>query len=260
MTFVTRNNGQLFYQVFGSGKETLLAYHGFGQDKGIFMEWANILGDKYRIIAFDLFYHGSSSRENEKLSKRDWQEWLALVLDKEAVSEFSILGYSLGGRFALATALGFPHLTIELTLIAPDGVFLTPWFKLATTPGVKLAFKYFMMHPDKLEKLLALNERSRILNRYVVDFVRKELGDEENRRRVYASWNDFKTLGYSRRDLIRLFNKYTFKRHLIIGNKDHIIHPKNILPIINQMGSFKVDILPMKHHQLAKPEVAELLR
>ena len=207
MTSVTNQNGQLSYQVFGTGEEILLAFHGFGQSGKIFEEWAQVIGSQFTIYAFDLFYHGNSMRPFQNLSKTEWEEWIQLFLAKEGFARFSILGYSLGGRFAISTAILFGERVNKLFLVAPDGIFLTVWFKLSTTPGLKLLFKYFVMHPDRLERMLAFNERSRMINRYVADFARKEMGDLENRKRVYRSWNFFKTLGYTKKALVRHFSK-----------------------------------------------------
>ncbi len=259
MTKVELDNGQLVYTKHGGGYKILLAFHGFGQDKNVFKEWVKILEKEFTIYAFDLFYHGESSREYGKLSKKEWCQYLKKFLDKESINKFSVLGFSLGGRFAIASSLAYPKNIDQLILIAPDGVFLTIWFKLATNSTIKWLFKYFMLNPDKLDKLLAFNRKYKLVNTYIEDFVKKEMGSPENRKRVYISWNHFKSLGYSRKILSREFNKHGFKRRIILGSKDHVIRPKDILPIIEDMGNFKIDILPMKHHQLIKSEVASLI-
>ena len=158
-------------------------------------------------------------------TKKEWQVYLQSFLDKEDIHSFAILGYSLGGRFAIASALAFPTQTTELILIAPDGVFLTLWFKLATNPGIRWLFKYAMLNPQVLDRLISFNDRYRIVSPYLGDFVRKELGEGENRKRVYISWNNFKTLGYSKKQLSRLFLQQSFNRRIILGSKDHIIKP-----------------------------------
>ena len=259
MTKVELASGQLYYSKYGSGRKILLAFHGFGQDNSIFKKWGEILASEYTIYAFDIFYHGESTRYYGGLSKKEWQEYLNEFLHREGITQFSILGYSLGGRFAIASALSFPQKIDELILIAPDGIYLTIWFKLATHPFIRWLFKYFMLNPYKLERLISFNDKFRIVSPYLGDFVRKELGDSDNRKRVYISWNHFKALGYGRRRLIKEFQKNTFKRRIILGSKDHIIHPSKILPIINRMGNFQTEIIPMKHHQLIKPEVAKLI-
>lgn len=259
MTKVDCDNGQLIYTKYGTGSKILLAFHGFGQNKNIFKNWVKYARKKYTIYAFDLFYHGESTRSHGNLKKEEWKNYIDQFLLQESVIKFSILGYSLGGRFAISTALSFPEKTKELILIATDGVFKTIWFKLATTPGIKLIWKYLMYNPDKLEKWISAAERMRLIDKYIADFVRKEMGNAENRKRVYISWNHFKSLGYTKRELVKSFNEHSFERRIILGSKDHIIKTKDILPIIRKMGRFKVDILPKKHHQLLDVEVAELV-
>ncbi|WP_420318668.1 alpha/beta fold hydrolase [Ekhidna sp.] len=259
MTKLVLSNGHIQYSKHGTADEILIAFHGFGQDKNIFKKWGDILGEKYTLYALDIFYHGESRREYSKLSKKEWSLIFEQFLKKEGIQQFSILGFSLGGRFAIASALSFPNRISELFLIAPDGVFLTIWFKLATHWSIRWLFKYYMMNPDKLDRLIRFNERFKIVSPYLGDFVRKELGNAENTKRVYVSWNHFKTLGYSKKQLSKSFKKHSFNRIIILGSKDQIIKPVKIIPIIETMGDFRIELLPMKHHQLIKPEVAKLI-
>ncbi len=259
MTSIKVENGLLSYTKHSGGSKVLLAFHGFGQDNKIFDDWIAALEEEYSVYAFDLYYHGSSIRPYKILTKSEWKTDLSSFLTKEDISEFTIVGFSLGGRFAISSALSFPDRTKDLILIAPDGIYLSIWFKLVTKPYSRWLFKYMMLNPNKLEGLIAFNEKYRLVSPYIGDFVRKEMGDAENRKRVYISWNYFKTLGYSKRELFRLFNKYSFPRRIILGSKDHVIKPDKILPLIDKMGDFKIDIIPKKHHQLIKPEVAKLI-
>ncbi|MFK7951942.1 MAG: alpha/beta hydrolase [Ekhidna sp.] len=252
-------NGYLNYSKFGDGDEVLLAFHGFGQDRNIFKKWSETVGFKYTIYAFDLFYHGASTRPYGKLKKEEWKRYMEQFIHQENINQFSVLGYSLGGRFAISTALSFPESINEITLIGTDGIFKTIWFKLATTPIIRQLWKYLMFNPEKLNNLISFTERLKIINSYIADFVRKEMGDANNRKRVYISWNHFKSLGYSKKELINYFNKYSFKRRIILGSKDHIIREKDIMPIIDKMGNFRVDILTKKHHQLLDDDVVNLI-
>lgn len=257
---VIRRKGELHYEWYGHGDEVLLAFHGFGQDKNVYRDWSKKLNTKYRICSFDLFYHGASFREERNLSKNEWMEWISIFLKKEEISQFSILGYSLGGRFAISTAITFKSQVKKLILVAPDGIYLTPWFKVATTPVIKNIMKYVMTHPNFLNQVLNFNDRIRLVNPYLTDFVRKEMNDRDQQKRIFLSWNHFKTLGYTQKQLIKEFQHCAFKKQLILGNRDHIIHPNWILPIIHKIGGFEVTRLPMKHHQLAKQEVADLVK
>ena len=86
------------------------------------------------------------------------------------------------------------------------------------------------------------------------------MGDLENRERVYRSWNHFKSLGYSHAELVHRLNQSTFSKKLIIGEKDQIIQPQGILPIVKKIEGIEIHRLPLKHHQLIKPEIADLIQ
>lgn len=249
-------DGTLCYSKSGTGNRALLCFHGFGQTKEIFQPWVERLCADYTIYSFDLFYHGKSHRPFEKLSKNRWSSYLEQFLEQEELSRFDVLGYSLGGRFAIATAFCFREKVQHLTLIAPDGIYLTPWFKLATYPVLKTLLKWAMLHPSLIDRLLNLNDRFPIIDSYIAQFIRKELGSLENRKRVYVSWNYFKSLGYNKRQLAEGFTNSKYSKTLVLGDKDHVLPPKVLLPLIKKMGAFRIHRLPMKHHQLIRPEVA----
>ena len=259
MTFIETKNGHLYYEKYPGGEKKLLLFHGFGQDHRIFQDWIPVLTPLYTVYSFDLFYHGKSNRTHGALSKEDWKQTLDTFLEKEMILHFSIIGFSLGGRFAIASAIIFRERLEKITLIAPDAIFLSIWYKLATYPGIRRIFRYVMHHPKRLDQLVNINEHVKLINPYLGDFVRKELGDLEKRVKVYRSWNDFKSLGYLKTDIYTAFRQSNFKKQIILGSKDRIIHPKDILPSIKQMGKFEVNILPLKHHQLIKVEVAKLI-
>jgi pimeloyl-ACP methyl ester carboxylesterase len=250
MTFIEVEQGQLHYKTYGNGERSLLCFHGFGQDHEAFESWSSRIGDDYTLYAFDIFYHGASTRPQKPLTKEEWSEILKRFLEYEGIQQFDVYGYSLGGRFAIASALAEPDRIGKLILSAPDGIFLTVWFKLATNPLLRGLFKYLLTHPEIMEHWVRFGEKTKVVSRYVADFVRKELHTNENRDRVFVSWNAFKSLGYSKSALIRLFNRHSFQRQIILGQRDHIITPSKILPLIEKMSEFDIHILPLKHHQL----------
>ncbi|MCP4460311.1 MAG: alpha/beta hydrolase [Cytophagales bacterium] len=242
------------YSTHGSQKEILFLFHGFGQDRAIFDSWLPELTKKYTVYTLDLFYHGKSTRQYGLLLKGEWRSNFSEILTENSIDSFSVLGFSLGGRFAIATALEFKSQVNHLYLIAPDAVYHTPWFHAATFPGLKLIFKYYMLHPVRMNRLIKRCVKLRIISRYMADFVKRELSDAENQKRIYISWNHFKPLGYSHRQLRKYFKNSTFKKILILGKKDIVIPPKKILPILKGCG-FDVIILDKKHHQLVKEDV-----
>ena len=243
------NDYKLWYSKHGHEKETLFLFHGFGQDGTVFHSWLSELTKRYTVYTVDLFYHGKSTRQYDPLSKEEWRSNFSKILTENNIDSFSVLGFSLGGRFAIATALEFNSRTEHLFLIAPDAVYRTPWFRMATSPGLKWIFKYYMLHPERLDRLIERSLKVGLISRYIADFVKRELGASENRKRIYVSWNDFKSLGYSHPQLRKQFKEASFEKTIILGKKDMVIPPNKILPILKNCG-FDVILLDKKHHQL----------
>jgi len=248
------SNYNLAYSKHGNKEEIICLFHGFGQDRHIFNSWLPELTKKYTVYAFDLFYHGESTRKYGALSKKEWKENFDEFLIENNIDKFSVLGFSLGGRFATATAVTFQDRLDHLYLLAPDAIYLTPWFHAATFPGLKMIFKYYMLRPKRMERLILRSVKFGIVSKYIAEFVKRELSDAENQKRVYISWNHFKPLGYSHRQLRKHLKGSSFKKTLIIGSKDFVIPPRKILPILKGCD-FKEIILEKKHHQLVKEDV-----
>lgn len=258
MEFQYSETVKLSYELTGQGSDTLILMHGFGLTKEIFNSWIPILESKYRLVSIDLFYHGDSERPHGNLTKSEWKSILENFLNHLNIDRFRVLGFSLGGRFAIASCLELAHRCDELILVAPDAVYKTPWFKAATTPGMKWVFKFFMKNPAAMHRLVSTCVRMGIISKYIGDFVERELGKPENRMKVYYSWNHFKALGYRRQQLREKLKEFQGSKHLVIGDMDIVIPPTKILPILDGCG-FNVTTLPLKHHQLIKSEVAQLL-
>ena len=251
---IPMSNYKLSYSKHGNRQEVLFLFHGVGQDRFVFDTWLPALTKCYTVYTLDLFYHGESMRKYGPLSQQEWRENFSEILKENEIEGFSVLGFSLGGRFAIATAFEFEDQINQLCLIAPDAVYRTPWFRMATSPGIKWVFKYYMLHPNKLGLLIQSALKLKLVSKYMADFVQRALGVPENRKRVYISWNHFKPLGYSHRQLRKHFKNAKFYKTLILGSKDIVIPPKRILPILKDCG-FDVKILDKKHHQLVKVDV-----
>src|SRR6185437_13009699 len=95
----------LHYRQYGKGSSALLCFHGYGQDHDVYRELEALYGNKYTIYSFYLFYHGQSFWHNKKqpIEKEDWSAIIHQFLALEHIDHFSLVGYSMGSRFALAT-------------------------------------------------------------------------------------------------------------------------------------------------------------
>ena len=96
-------------EISGAG-HPLLLLHGFTGDASTWRSVADPLARDFQLIAFDLLGHGASDVPAEVASYRMDAAAADLIalLDHLALTDPHLLGYSMGGRLALFTALQYP--------------------------------------------------------------------------------------------------------------------------------------------------------
>ncbi len=245
---------QLTYSKVGSGNQIILAFHGFGQERDLFLEIAE-KKPSYTFFLFDLFYHGSSIRPDQPLTKEEWKKVISEFLIKEKIDKFSLLGFSLGGRFAISTAYEFAEKVEKLILIAPDGIFKSIWYRLSVSFWFRPVFKVLMNKYSLFNNIIDIIESLRIANRSLTNFARKELGDPANRIRVYRSWVYLVPLGYKMNKLAEKLKHYKIPVTFVLGTRDNIVPEKEIKA---KTKGFKTAIyfdFPAKHHELLQTHI-----
>ena len=109
----------LYYESFGShNKPVLLFFHGF---MGSSVEWKPLalkLSNQYYCIIVDLPGHGQSIcfEHQEDYSIDHMNQMLCNLLDVLSVNRASLVGYSMGGRLALAFMKAFPERVDQLII------------------------------------------------------------------------------------------------------------------------------------------------
>ncbi|MFY0686848.1 MAG: alpha/beta hydrolase [Cyclobacteriaceae bacterium] len=248
MPFIQYHNQTLFYSKQGNGNNALLLFHGFGQDHTAFDSWIKILEGSHTLYIFDLFYHGSSTRPNQPLSKSNWIDLIDAFLHQEGIEQFSIAGFSLGGRFALAMVQHFASRIKVALLLAPDGIYQNRWYIISTSWYGNWFFRHIMHHPDFFDKWNRFAKKLRLSNPSMLRFIDRVLGEEANRIKVYQSWTYFKPLGLDKRELTTLLNNSKSGQiQLYLGSKDRIIPKEQIIKKVNYQLIKTIDA---KHHEL----------
>lgn len=96
------------------GGEPLVLLHGFTGSKATWSALRRRLSPSRRVVAIDLPGHGGSDHESGGFD--DVVRALDALLDVLEIGPCSLLGYSLGGRLALALALSRPERVARLLL------------------------------------------------------------------------------------------------------------------------------------------------
>lgn len=245
-------SSQVGYRKFGHGPAVLLAFHGFGQTGQVYLPIEKHIGSRFTVFAIDLFFHGNSCYiGSHLLSRTDWQRLIVSFLRAQGIDRFSLMGFSLGGRFALTTVENFADQIDQLLLIAPDGITRNFWYELATGSGVgRSLFRYTLRHLSVLNELGHALTQLGLLNRTIMRFTEISLSRPEQRERVYLSWTQFRRIRPSIHRIATLLNTNSIQVHFFTGAYDRIVPGTYILPLTQKLRHYELTVLKTGHNRL----------
>ena len=238
----------LNYRKSGSNEKVMLTFHGYGQNNTVF--------EKYKGCTFyhiDLFFHGKSvwPKEEEPLEKSEWKKLIEDVLKKNNITRFSVLGFSMGGKFAMATLEAFPDRVNEIILLAPDGIKTSFWYSLATYPfAFRKLFKSMISNHPRFLRIASVSKKLGLIDKGVLRFVETQMDSEEKRKRVYYSWVVFRHLKFDPDNIVMLINQHHIKLRLFVGRYDKIITAKNMTRLTSKIPNSQFEILDAGHNNL----------
>jgi pimeloyl-ACP methyl ester carboxylesterase len=253
---------QLHYSEYGKGSKVLLCFHGFGQSNEHFKVLEEVLRDEYKIYSFDLFYHGNSfwHEKDQPLSKEFWKTLMEKFIQEKKIPRFSVLGFSMGGKFALGTLEHFYDKTEKIILIAPDGVRTSFWYRIATDPQwTRGLMRRVIVKPDFYFNMVRFLHFFRIVDKGILRFANTQMKTRRQRRKVYYSWVVFRKLKFDMKEIATILNRHSIKLEMYLGEYDKIITQKNMKRLLNHLNDYSLNILPSGHSSLIEA-VAKHLR
>jgi len=249
--YFTFKESRLCYHKLGSGRKTLLFFHGYGQHGKVFEENSRLLGEEYTCYLFDLFFHGEShwGYGEDVLSKTFWNDLIHTFLLEQKIGRFSLAGFSLGGRFVLATLEACPQQVDKIFLLAPDGVKTNFWYNLATYPvAFRKLFKSMIFHPNYFYTTANFIHKLGLVDRGLIRFAESQMRTLEMRSRVYHSWVVFRDLQFNMANIAQLIQKNEIFTSLIVGRFDKVITVDNMQKLLKHLPSCKLTILETGHN------------
>jgi len=248
--------------IYGEGPGKILAFHGFGQDSTHFGVFEEVIGSTHQLHSFDLPYHGKSRNpiKTDGIEKDALRNFFTGYFRSNKITSFVLVGYSIGAKFALNLVHFFPDMIDRLILIAPDGLKINFWYRMATgTHFSRRIFKYFMEHPAIFLKFTGLLSFFKLLHPSVSRFVKSQVADPDTRKLIYNAWVNYRTLNLDIRILGKKIEKHKIPVEIILGEKDRVISAEAVRPLIREFPYANVHILPVGHHRLIK-DAAEYYR
>ncbi len=153
-------NGQRmhFQDLGGKNAPVVVFLHGSGSGasghSNFKANYPELLEQGYRVIVPDLIGYGYSDKPADvDYHLNFFVECIKQMLDSIGVSQYSLIGNSLGGAIALRYALDYPESVQRLVLMAPGGIENQPDY--FTMPGMQMMKEVFTsgepITPEKMK-------------------------------------------------------------------------------------------------------------
>ena len=243
----------LTYQTYGSGPEVLLAFHGYGQDHRVFEKFAAAQNNRYTVYSFDLLLHGENPgfSSDQTITVAAWQSSVYKFLEGRNVTNFSLVGYSLGARFALTLVPAMAPQINELILIAPDGIKSSRWYQLAsgTWLGNNL-LRYTVVRPRPFLWTLRKTHQLKLIEKSVLKFVEVHMNTRSERLKVYQRWGAFRRVQPDLRRVKEECNTHQIKITIFLGEYDAVVKRAAITNFHKALDNSNLHILPCGHAAL----------
>lgn len=113
-----RDGIQLAYACVGEGDRTVVLLHGLA---GYALEWQGTIdalsAQSYRVVAPDQRGHGRSTRRPASVTRGDYVEDVAAIIEREHAGSVDLVGQSMGANTAMLVAAERPELVRRLVLV-----------------------------------------------------------------------------------------------------------------------------------------------
>lgn len=261
MEFVRQAAGKLAYRRFGSGSEVWIFFHGFGQSHQDMLTFEKLRTAKQSYLFVDLIYHGQSSwnSSEKELKKEEWKTILLSLLQQESIDSFRLVGYSMGGKFALLSYELLPERIISLSLLAPDGIKTGLWYSMSNYPsGIHPLFKQVVFRPKRFFTLVDGLKTAGLLQKSLVKFVKTQLETRSKRAQAYLVWKVLGGLHLQPGTIIRQLRQRPIPVTVVLGEFDRMVSPKNLERFTAKVPQLKLLQLPVGHGQLIEATVSYL--
>lgn len=219
---------------FGHGPLPVLAFHGFGRLGDDFLPLVPALGAQCTLHAFDLPFHGASPapQGSAPLAPDELAAYFTAYAASIGGGPMALLGFSLGGRFALSLVERCPELWSTVLLAAPDGLVRAPWYRgLANHRWGRWAYRRFIRRPGGIHALIHLLHRTRIISAPLHRFLIGQSDTREARELLHDVWTTFRMI---EPDLVRVtahLRSLHLPLHLYLGQHDQVIKPALARPL-----------------------------
>ena len=252
-------SSQIAYYTYGTGKEMVLCFHGYGLTGESFSVLQPVLAADYTLVCIDFPFHGTTNWQ-EGLTFSDEDLWeIMYQINPIPNAPFSLMGYSMGGRIALHLLQKFPQQIKLVALVAPDGLKFNGWQEIATRTVIgNQLFSYTMRHPGWLFALIKIASFLKIINRSIEIFTLLYISEEQERQLLYKRWGAMKNFKPRLNEIRKLINQYKIPINLLFGAYDKVITTSQGVAFKKKEPLISVKELKCGHQLIKEKYAAEV--
>lgn len=252
--FLSYGQSNIHYLQYGTGQTVIVALHGYGESAESFNFLQPLLSLPYRVIAIDLPFHGATQWKEATFTGKDMIGIIDKILNQTGLNgcNFMLMGYSMGGRVALCITENLPLRVTRLILLAPDGMTVNFWYRLATqtSPGKRL-FRFTMNNPKWFFTLLRIADKGNLINKSIFKFVLHYIHDELVRTDLYYRWTCLSNINPDLEKIRALIKEKKLPVQLLYGKHDRMILPEKARHFCRGMDpSCRLHIIDAGHNIL----------
>lgn len=260
---ITYQSSRITYSYGGSGEKLLLCLHGYGESEKSFHFLEKHLPPGYRLLAIDLPFHGGTEwKEGLHFSTDDLLAIVNSICRQHRYNgRLSIAGFSMGGRAALALLEKIPAQTDKVILMAPDGLKVNFWYRLATRTMIgNRLFRFTIRHPQWFMGLLKAGNAVGLINQSIYKFTRYYIHDKQVREELYNRWTSMRAVSPELPIIKKAVTQYGIPIRLLYGRYDRIIRHERGEKFRHGIESFcTLRIIPTGHQVLQEKNAAVII-
>lgn len=261
----SHNGFTLEYRVYKGGKQALLAFHGFGKNANDMEMFDHVLSKKYTVYAFNFFHHGSSVYPEDRIHKNtllpgEWNELMEAFLKEKNIHQFSLFGFSMGGKLCLEMLTHFTRRVKSIYLLAPDGLKNNFWYSLTSRNRMGNAiYRKIIKRPKFFFGVITGLRYTGLLNKRLHRFVKSNLSSQEKRQMVYNVWMTMRHIKPNLRKAGTVLTQENIQLHMLFGKHDKVI-PLSVAKKLTQYNATHTHVHVVDcGHNLITPESAHVL-
>jgi len=222
--YIQTEDALFHYLVFGDGPETLLAFHGFGDDGSLFTKLP-ALAENYTVHAFDMPFHGHTLWPVSKAFQRgDILSVIRTWQKDNQVEAFDLMGYSMGGKVALSVFPEFHQQISKLILIAADGLDMPFYRRITFFDKLNFAMLRKLFHFDFVfHSFLEVFYRLKMINSYSYRFSKKWMRTTKHRKERLQLWYSMRSIIPQSKLLNEIIDQDQTEVQLYWGKEDKVI-------------------------------------